>query len=134
MATVKGEYLGDLRTDNEHIQSGSRITTDAPIDNQGRGEAFSPTDLLATAFGDCIMTIMGINARDKKIDLKGTQYEITKVMYSDPRRVGEIHIHFSFPKLDISLKDKKILEGVAKTCPVAQSIHADIIRKVTFDW
>ena len=98
MATIKTIYLGDLRTENEHLQSGSKIITDAPTDNQGKGEAFSPTDLLATALGNCIMTIMGITARDNGIDIKGTEIEITKIMASDPRRVSEVIVEFTFLK------------------------------------
>lgn len=134
MATSLGTYLGDLRTENIHINSGQVLITDAPLDNQGKGEAFSPTDLVATAFADCIITIMGIKARDKGLDLSGTTFDITKVMYDNPRRIGEIHVHFVFPQRDFSRKDRRILESVANSCPVAWSIHPDIKRIVTFQW
>ena len=97
MATVKTTYLGDLRTENIHLQSGCKIITDAPTDNRGKGEAFSPTDLLATALGNCIMTIMGIKAMYNGIDLEGTEIEITKIMANDPRRVAEVIMEFNFP-------------------------------------
>src|SRR5690606_13820552 len=113
MATVKRVYLGDLRTENEHLQSGNKIITDAPTDNQGKGEAFSPTDLLATALGNCIMTIMGIKARDNGIDIRGTEIEITKIMASDPRRVAEVVVEFTFPKKNYTEEEKKLIESVA---------------------
>lgn len=134
MPTVKTKYLGNLRTENQHLQSGCRLITDAPLDNQGRGEAFSPTDLVATALGDCIMTIMGIKARDKGIDLDGTQIEITKIMTADPRRIGEIEITFYFPARTYSEKEKKLLEAVSKTCPVALSLHPEIKQNIRFVW
>ena len=134
MPTVKTKYLGNLRTENEHLQSGCKLITDAPLDNQGRGEAFSPTDLAAAALGDCIMTIMGIKARDKEIDLEGTQIEITKIMASNPRRIGEIQVTFRFPDKPYSEKDKKLLEAVSKTCPVALSLHPNIKQNIQFIW
>lgn len=97
MTTIKTLYLGKLRTENEHLQSGNKVITDAPVDNQGRGECFSPTDLLATSLGSCIMTIMGIKVRDNGIDLKGTEVEVTKIMASGPRRVAEVIVEFNFP-------------------------------------
>jgi putative redox protein len=134
MVTSRTIYLGELRTDNEHIRSGQKLITDAPVDNQGKGEAFSPTDLVATALSDCIMTIMGIKARDKGIDLKGTIIETTKIMSSEPRRIGEIVVEITFPKNDISDKDKTILEAVTRTCPVALTLHPDVKQTVKFNW
>ena len=134
MATSRTIYLGDLRTENEHIRSGQKLITDAPVDNQGKGEAFSPTDLVATALSDCMMTIIGIKARDKGLDLKGTTIETTKNMSSEPRRIGEIVVEFTFPKNDFSEKDKAILEAVTKTCPVALSLHPDVKQTVKFNW
>ena len=134
MPTVKTVYLGNLRTENEHLQSGCKLITDAPLDNQGRGEAFSPTDLVATALGDCIMTIMGIKARDKGIDLDSTRIEITKIMNTEPRRIGEIQVTFYFPDKPYAEKDKKLLEAVSKTCPVALSLHPDIRQTIQFNW
>ena len=134
MATSRTIYLGELRTENEHIRSGQKLITDAPVDNQGKGEAFSPTDLVATALSDCIMTIMGIKARDKGLDLTGTSIETTKIMSSEPRRIGEVIIEITFPQNDFSENDKAILEAVTKTCPVALSLHPDVIQTVRFHW
>ena len=128
-------YEGDLRTVAEHLKSGSVIETDAPLDNQGKAERFSPSDLVATALGSCMMTIMGIKARDAKIDLKGTKIEIEKIMKSDPRRIGGINLTFHFPEsLKLDEKQRTILERAAHTCPVANSIHPDIEVKVLFNW
>jgi len=134
MATVKTIYLGDLRTENEHLQSGTKILTDAPTDNQGKGEAFSPTDLLATALGNCIMTIMGIKARDNGIDIKGTEIEVTKIMASDPRRVAEVVVDFTFPKKNYSDEEKKLIESVAGISPVPLSLHPDLKQTIKFNW
>ncbi len=134
MATVKTVYLGDLRTENEHLQSGNKIITDAPTDNQGKGEAFSPTDLLATALGNCIMTIMGIKARDNGIDIKGTEIEVTKIMASDPRRVAEVVVEFNFPKNNYSDSDKQLIESVAGISPVPLSLHPDLKQTIKFNW
>ena len=134
MATVKTIYLGDLRTENEHLQSGNKILTDAPTDNQGKGEAFSPTDLLATALGNCIMTIMRIKARDNGIDIKGTEIEVTKIMANDPRRVAEVVVEFTFPKKNYSDDEKKLIESVAGTSPVPLSLHPDLKQTIKFNW
>lgn len=131
MATSKITYLGDLRTESTHLQSGEKIITDAPVDNKGRGEAFSPTDLLATSLGNCMITIMGIAARERAIDIDGTTCSITKVMAADPRRVSEIHAELTFP-VNYSDKEKAILENAAKTCPVFYSLHPDIVKNITF--
>jgi len=134
MATVKTTYLGDLRTENIHLQSGSKIITDAPRDNRGKGEAFSPTDLLATSLGTCIMTIMGMKAMDNGIDLTGTEIEITKIMASAPRRVGEVILEFNFPKKGYSEEDKRLIENVASTCPAPLSVHPDLKQTIRFNW
>lgn len=134
MATVKTIYLGDLRTENEHLQSGTKILTDAPTDNQGKGEAFSPTDLLATALGNCIMTIMGIKARDNGIDIKGTEIEVTKIMATDPRRVAEVVVEFTFPKKNYTDEEKKLIESVAGISPVPLSLHPDLKQTIKFNW
>ena len=134
MTTVKTTYLGDLRTENIHLQSGSRIITDAPCDNRGKGEAFSPTDLLATALGNCIMTIMGMKAMDHGIDLAGTEIEITKIMASDPRRVSEVVLEFNFPKSSYSEEEKRLIESVAGTSPVPLSLHPDLKQTISFNW
>lgn len=124
-------YLGDLRTECTHIKSGQTIVTDAPIDNNGKGEAFSPTDLTATSLGTCMVTIMGISARNHQIDIDGTQLEITKHMASDPRRISQIDIKIILPKKDYSSKELKILETSARTCPVALSLHPDIQQNLS---
>ena len=134
MPTINTKYLGDLRTENTHVQSGNKVITDAPCDNQGKGEFFSPTDLLATALGSCILTIMGIKARDNNIDLKGTEMEITKIMASGPRRVSEVIMVFNFPKKDYSEEEKKLIESVAGTSPVPLSVHAGLKQTIQFNW
>jgi putative redox protein len=128
-------YKGALRTEAKHLQSETVIETDAPTDNQGKGQRFSPTDLLATSLGSCMLTIMGIKARDMNVDLNGTQVSITKIMKSEPRRVGGIKVDFDFPgNVQANDKQKTILENAARTCPVAKSIHPDIELDVHFGW
>ncbi len=128
-------YKGQLRTEAKHLHSGTVIETDAPVDNQGKGERFSPTDIVATALGSCMLTIMGIKARDLQVDLEGTTVDITKIMAADPRRISGIRVHFSFPPtLQVDDKQKAILERAALTCPVAKSIHPDIEQDVQFNW
>lgn len=128
-------YDGNLRTVCTHLNSGNVIETDAPLDNQGNGERFSPTDLVATALGSCMLTIMGIKARDMEIDLKGVKIEVEKIMKADPRRIGGINLTFSFPStLQLDDKAKTILERAARTCPVAYSIHPDIETNIVFNW
>jgi putative redox protein len=134
MATSRIVYLGELRTENIHEKSGVKIITDAPPDNQGKGEAFSPTDLLATSLGNCMMTLMGIAARTHSINIDGTKAEMTKIMASNPRRVAEIQLVFTFPKNNYTDKEKAILENAARTCPVAFSIHPDINQVLTFNY
>lgn len=134
MATIKTIYLGDLRTENEHLQSGNKVITDAPTDNQGKGEYFSPTDMLATALGSCILTIMGIKARDNGIDIKGTKVNVTKIMASNPRRVSEVVVEFDFPKKAYTKKEKQLVESVAGTSPVSLSLHADLKQTIRFNW
>ncbi len=134
MATIKTTYLGDLSTENVHVQSGAKIITDAPCDNRGKGQSFSPTDLLATSLGNCIMTIMGINAMDNDIDIVGTQLEITKIMASDPRRVAEVIIEFFFPKKNYTDQEKKLIESVVGKSPVPLSLHPDLKQTIKFNW
>ncbi|MEO9966142.1 MAG: OsmC family protein [Reichenbachiella sp.] len=133
MGTLKNEYLGNLRTEGLHIPSGNKIITDAPVDNMGKGEAFSPTDLMTFSLSACMMTIMGQVADREKIDMSGLKTDITKVMAANPRRVAEIHISFAWPNLVLSDKQKTMLINAARTCPVAQSIHPDIKLEVTFN-
>lgn len=131
METVKTKYLGELRTEATHVRSGEKIITDAPIDNQGKGEYFSPTDMLATALGSCMLTIMGISARTHGFNIDGTEIKITKVMGTAPRRVVEIIVELFFPT-DYTPKEKKIIELSAKECPVANSLHPDLKQTLIF--
>ncbi|MBP6756381.1 MAG: OsmC family protein [Bacteroidia bacterium] len=135
MITSKIEYLGELRTEATHIQSNSLIHTDAPKDNHGKGEAFSPTDLIATALGSCMISVMGIVALKEGITtVEGTIAEVIKVMYTEPRRIGEIHIKITFPKKNFTDKEKLMYERAAHTCPVAKSLHPDLKQIIEFVW
>jgi uncharacterized OsmC-like protein len=133
MTTSKVTYLGDLRTSSIHIQSGNEIISDAPTDNNGKGEAFSPTDTVANALASCMFTVMGIKAKDLNVDFLGAKAEVTKVMTIEPRRISEIHITFDM-NVDVDDKTKTILERTAETCPVLYSLHPDIKKEVTFNW
>lgn len=126
-------YTGELRTKAKHIRSGEMIITDAPPDNQGRGAYFSPTDLGATSLGCCMVTIMGISARDAGIDISGTKLSIKKVMESNPRRISEVHVDIEIPQINLSDKQKLLLRKAALTCPMAYSLHPDIKQVVTFN-
>ena len=131
--TIK--YLGDLRTENTHLKSGNVVITDAPTDNNGRGEAFSPTDLLCTSLAACALTLMGIAANNHAIKMGSVKAEITKVMGIEPRRVVEIIINYSFGKENsYTEKEKKILENSARTCPVAKSLNPEIKQNITFKY
>jgi len=133
--TSKITYEGNLRTVATHLQSGTVIETDAPTDNQGKGERFSPTDLVATALGNCMLTVMGIKARDMNVDLEGTKIDVTKIMVADPRRIDEIKVIFNFPgTLKADEKQKAILERTAMTCPVLESLNPDLKKNVEFNW
>ena len=134
MKRSKIPSLGALRTEAEHLRSGKIILTDAPPDNNGKGEAFSPTDLMATSLGSCMLTVMGIVAARHSLDITGTQVEITKIMDANPRRVVEIVVEMTFPKRSFSDKDKHLLEQTALTCPVAKSLHPDLRQVVRFQW
>ncbi len=128
-------YNSDLRTTATHLQSGTIIETDAPTDNQGKGERFSPTDLVATALATCMITTMGIKARSMNILLDGTTADVTKIMASDPRRISKIIVHIYFPKtLLVDDKEKAILENTARTCPVERTLHPDCEREFSFNW
>ena len=133
MATIETTYLGDLRTEATHLQSGTKILTDAPTDNQGKGEAFSPTDLLAESLAGCILTTMAIAARTHNINMDGTKAEVTKVMAANPRRVGEIIVNIKFPA-EYSDKEKIILELAGLGCPVHVSLHPDLKQTINFGW
>ncbi len=134
MSTIKSSYLGELRTKSVHIASQDTIITDAPLDNNGKGEAFSPTDTVASGLGSCMVTIMGIIARREGYDLDGLSWEVTKIMQSNPRRIAEIVIDFHWEN---PLKDEKLIKKMkngAKTCPVALSLHPDIKQTVSFNF
>jgi uncharacterized OsmC-like protein len=131
--TSKVTYLGDLRTKSIHVQSGSEIISDAPLDNNGKGEAFSPTDTVANALASCMMTIMGIKARDLNVDFIGSTAEVTKIMNAEPRRIGAIEIVFDMQGV-ADEKNKTILERAAMTCPVFLSLSSEIEKKITFNW
>jgi uncharacterized OsmC-like protein len=131
--TSKVTYLGDLRTSSIHIQSGTEIISDAPVDNNGKGEAFSPTDTVANALASCMMTIMGIKARDLNIDFRGSTAAVTKTMNAEPRRIGAIEIIFEMQGVS-ETKDKIILERAARTCPVFLSLNPEIEKDISFIW
>lgn len=128
-------YAGQLRCNATHNQSGSIIETDAPTDNRGKGERFSPTDLLCVSLGTCIVTTMGIKAADMGIDLTGTTLQVQKHMLAEPRRVGKINIEIGFPaSLQLTEKDKIILQRAGDNCPVMKSIHPNLEANVVYDW
>ncbi len=128
-------YEGNLRTVATHLQSGTVLETDAPTDNQGKGERFSPTDLVATALGNCMLTIMGIKAKDLQVNLEGTKIDITKIMTAHPRKIGEIKVLINFPEnVKADEKQRTILERAAITCPVFESLHPDMKKDVEFKW
>jgi putative redox protein len=132
MVEIDIQYLGDLRCQAQHGPSGTTLITDAPTDNQGKGESFSPTDLVATALGTCMLTIMGIVARRHEIDLRGTKVHVTKEMVQTPvRRIGRLAVQIHVPG-DVSPEQQKLLETAALTCPVHKSLHPDVAAPVTF--
>lgn len=127
-------YLGELRTEAIHLRSQNKITTDAPPDNQGKGAAFSPTDLAATSLASCMATVMGIFASRKNWNIDGTKFSVDKIMAENPRRISEIHITIRFPHENFSNEEKKMLENTALTCPVAKSLHPDIKQIIQFNY
>lgn len=131
--TSRVTYLGDLRTSSEHIQSGTIILSDPPVDNNGRGEAFSPTDLLANALGSCMMTIMAIKARDLNIDLTSSTVEVSKFMQTEPRKISKIGIVMNM-NINLDNKNKIILERTAMNCPVLLSLNPDIEKDIIINW
>ena len=134
MATATGTYLGDLRVELRHEQSGATIMTDAPVDNHGKGEAFSPTDMVGAALGACAMTIIGIYAQAHNVDVSGMKMEVTKTMNADPRRIGKLEVTFIMLKRAYSDKEKVSIERAARTCPVHLSLHPDTEQVFTFLW
>jgi len=133
MSTAKVTYLGGLRTESEHIKSGNKYITDAPTDNHGKGEAFSPTDTVATGLANCMLTMMGIKANDLQVGLEGSTATVTKTMASNPRRISKIEVVFNLPVV-LEEKHKKLLEKTANTCPVHYSLHPNIEKVITFNW
>ncbi|MBC8757476.1 OsmC family protein [Kordia sp. YSTF-M3] len=131
--TSKVTYKGNLRTVSEHIKSGNEFITDAPTDNNGKGEAFSPTDTVATGLASCMLTVMGIKAEQLGVDMEGTTAEVIKTMASNPRRISKIEVKLELP-FEADHKTKKILENTANTCPVHYSLHPDIEKNVEFHW
>ena len=132
MHTSEVIYIKDLRTEATHMDSGNCITTDAPKDNHGNGEFFSPTDLLATSLASCMLTIMGLSAQTHGFSIDGAKAKVLKIMESNPRRLGEIVIDIWFPANDYSSKEKTLLKLAADTCPVAKSLHPDIKQIINF--
>ena len=128
-------YKGHLRCECIHIQSGTVIETDAPTDNRGKGERFSPTDTLCVALATCVVTTMALKANDMEIDLSGTSLAVTKHMLSDPRRIGKIDVILTFPTaLQLDEKDRIILQRVGDNCPVMKSLHPDLLTNVEYNW
>jgi len=134
METARIVYPGGLRTSATHVRSGNTIITDAPVDNKGKGEAFSPTDLLATSLGSCMMTIIGIAGQTHNFNVDGTEIKITKIMAENPRRVSEVIVEFDFPGREYSEKEKAIIWHAAKTCPVLLSLHPDLIKTIRMNF
>ncbi len=134
MTTVTSLYQGDYRSISTHLQSGTALITDAPTDNHGKGESFSPTDLVATALGTCIMTILGIYAQKHSLDFKGMKTEITKTMADNPRRIGKIDIVITMPDIRLDAFQKTELETITRSCPVCLSLHPEIEKNISFVW
>lgn len=133
MPTIQTIYQGNLRTKATHVASGNTLITDAPVDNNGKGEAFSPTDLVCAALGSCMMTIMGIVAEREKIELRDTKFEIIKTMASNPRKIAKIEIVFDMKaNISLSAEQQEKLKRAALTCPVALSLHPDVEQVVSF--
>jgi len=131
---MTGIYLGDLRTEATHLKSGNKIMTDAPLDNNGKGEAFSPTDLTCASLNSCMMTLMGIVAQREAVDLAGLRSEIVKIMAVNPRKIDEIKIVFTHDNLDATDIQKEKLKRAALTCPVALSLHEAIKQTIEFNF
>lgn len=134
MTKMTVKYQGGLRNEATHLPSNTQLITDAPLDNKGKGESFSPTDLLCTSLATCMITIMGIYANEHNINIDGIEGEVIKTMAQNPRRVAQIDIQFNFPKVNYSEKEKIALKNAALNCPVAKSIHPDIKVNVVFNF
>lgn len=133
MKTSKVIYLGELRTEAVHLASGNKIITDAPVDNKGKGEFFSPTDLMSTSLASCMLTIMGIAAREHGFSIDGATAEVTKIMGSEPRRVAEIVVEFHFPR-GLNEKAKKFIEASINNCPVGKSVHSELKQTIHLNY
>ena len=133
MATSIVYYSGELRTESTHLQSREAYITDAPTDNEGKGEAFSPTDLIATGLANCMLTIMGIIAKRQSLDIEGTKAEVTKIMGTEPRRISEIKIDFFFPR-SYDNDSKQLLQTSALNCPVAKSLANELTQTINFHY
>ena len=134
METSSVIYLGELRTEALHTRSGDKVITDAPPDNQGRGEAFSPTDLLSTSLACCMMTLMGIAAREKDILMNDLSAKVFKHMSAAPRKVARIEVQMVLDGTGLGPRERTILETAARTCPVAKSLHPDLIQDISFTY
>ncbi len=135
MTKMRTTYLGNLRTEAEHIQSGNKLITDAPLDNNGKGEFFSPTDLFATSLGSCMLTIMGMSAQSYGFSIDGTRIETEKIMGTNPRRVVELILDIYFPEgSNYTDKEKRLIESAARTCPVANSLNPEIKKTINFHY
>lgn len=134
METVKIEYLGDLRTECLHVESGTKIMTDAPTDNKGKGEKFSPTDLVATAFGACMVSLIGIYCQENDLNFVKGSVSVEKIMKSNPRRIGQLNFVMDLKVNDWNEKTQKKIIRVAETCPVAKSIDPNIIVNIDFQF
>jgi uncharacterized OsmC-like protein len=130
METFKVKYVKNLQTELTHLRSGSIIYTEAPVDNEGTGSNFSPTDLATSSLGSCALTTIGIASRKHGFSIDGASVMVTKIMSDNPRRIGEIGLDFDFSGLNLSDKEKKIVENIIVSCPVALSLHPDIKRNV----
>ena len=133
MSTSKIIYKNNLRTEAQHIASGQKIITDAPLDNNGKGEAFSPTDLVATALASCMITIMAIAAEKNGINISETSASVKKIMGTNPRTISDVVVEITMSK-DLALKDRKRLEKAALACPVHKSLHPDMNKEITFSY
>ena len=134
MVTSEVVYVGELSTEATHLRSSSTLTTDAPVDNNGLGRTFSPTDLLATSLASCMLTIMGIRANESGLDISGTKAEVTKIMASNPRRVAEVKVDLTIANRDLTEIQKKVLKKAARTCPVALSLNESLVQSVSFTY
>lgn len=132
MITVKSKYTGGLSTVATHVKSGNSITTDAPTDNNGKGEAFSPTDLVAAALGSCMMTVMAIAGEKKGFDMSGMHLETNKVMAANPRRISRLEVKFYWDDCTLNVEERDWIKEIGLTCPVAQSLSKELIQDITF--